>query len=115
MHTPLQCARISVCVLLCVSVCVCVNTSSTSDTNPLTARKTVPHLHLVRPFPHLTLRTHTAHTLRLCRGDRSSTYAGYISPQAVVAYVGVPMNAGMVVGATGQVSFDQQVSLYFPQ
>lgn len=117
MHTPLS-VHEDVCV--CVRVCVCwracltlsVNTSSTLHTNPLTVDKTV--LYSSPVFPSHTHTLYAQCTL-FHRGPdtRSQTHSGYIPARGVVAFVGAPMSAGMVVGATGQVSFDKQVSVRF--
>lgn len=61
------------------------------------------------PFPHHT-HTHSilVETLRVIHT------LDIFQPRGVVASVGEPMSAGMVVGATGQVSFDWRVSVTFP-
>lgn len=107
MHTHFS-VHASICV--CVCQLQCVNTSSVLRTNPRSRQDHPPSPSLVSPsYTH----THTPHThtpqytrFHLGLGFPRHRHIGYISPHGFEASLGASMSTGMVVGATGQVSFD---------
>lgn len=107
MHTPVI---VHTFMPVCVCWTHCVNTSSTLHTNPLTVGKTV--LHFPRcPIAHTHIHTHYAQYARFHLGvdTRDIHTLDIFYPRVLWPFLGSPMSTGMVVGATGQVSFDWQV------